>query len=80
MEARHFAHCTTPQSNWLEGNFGIPKLEDLEFVDLSNLPSRPLLNGGEDEALGHFKNFVKQVCSNNSVTVTTCHMICLHVI
>jgi hypothetical protein len=61
VEARHFANCATPNSDWLEANFGIPTLEDLEFVDMSNISTTSLMNGGEDEALGHFKNFVEEV-------------------
>ena len=72
VEARHFAHCTTPQSDWLQGDFGIPALEDLEFVDFSNFSSTSFLIGGEDEGLGHFKNFVEQVCSGEfSICCTT---------
>ncbi|CAB4005650.1 cryptochrome-1 isoform X2, partial [Paramuricea clavata] len=61
VEARHFANCATPNSDWLEANFGIPTLEDLEFVDMSNISTTSLMNGGEDEGLGHFKNFVEEI-------------------
>ncbi len=63
VEARHFTNCATPKSDWLEANFGVPKLEDLEFVDLSNISLTSLMNGGEDEGLQHFKNFLEQVCT-----------------
>lgn len=62
VEARHFANCTTPTTEWLKGSFEIPLLEDLEFVnDTANVSSTSLLYGGEDEGLRHFNSYLDQV-------------------
>ena len=61
VEARHFANCTTPESEWSEENFGIPTIKDVGYVDWINISTGASIHGGEDEALRHFTDFVEQV-------------------
>lgn len=63
VEARHFENCTTPYSDSFDDNVGIPTLKDLGFVDVPDISMTSLIQGGEDEALRHFENFIEQVCS-----------------
>lgn len=60
VNERHFSTCRTPNSEWLDANFHVPRLEELGFVDQS-FASKSSFRGGETQALQHYNNYVEMV-------------------